>query len=63
MALQRARVIGGCSSHNGAAAVWSHRSDYDAWAVENPGWSAAEIEPLYREVNQRLLVHVPARKS
>lgn len=60
MALQRARVIGGCSSHNGAAAIWSHRSDYDAWAVENPGWSAAEIEPLYREVNARLLVHVPA---
>jgi len=36
MALQRARVIGGCSSHNGCAAVWGHRSDYDAWAVANP---------------------------
>jgi choline dehydrogenase len=58
MALQRARVMGGCSSHNGAAAVWGHRADYDAWAVENPGWSAAELEPLFHEVNARLRVHV-----
>ena len=36
MPLQRARVMGGCSSHNGCAAVWGHRSDYDAWAVDNP---------------------------
>ena len=59
MALQRARVIGGCSSHNGCAAVWGHHADYDAWAVENPGWSAAELEPLFREVSSRLRVHIP----
>lgn len=63
MDLQRARVIGGCSAHNGAAAVWGHRADYDAWAVENPGWSAAEVEPLFREVNQKLRVHVPGRET
>ena len=61
MALQRAKVIGGCSSHNGAAAVWGHRADYDAWAVDNPGWSAADIEPLFRIVNDKLRVHVPVR--
>lgn len=61
MALQRARVIGGCSSHNGCAAVWGHWSDYDAWAVENPGWSAADLEPLFRTVNEKLRVHVPPR--
>lgn len=61
MALQRARVVGGCSSHNGAAAVWGHFSDYDAWSVDNPGWSAADLEPIFREVNARLRVHVPAR--
>ena len=60
MPLQRARVMGGCSSHNGCAAVWGHRSDYDAWAVANPGWSAAEVEPLFREVDARLRVHTPA---
>ena len=51
MPLQRARVMGGCSAHNGCAAVWGHRADYDAWAVDNPGWSAADVEPLFREVN------------
>ncbi|MBA2595515.1 MAG: GMC family oxidoreductase N-terminal domain-containing protein, partial [Chloroflexia bacterium] len=63
MALQRARVIGGCSAHNGCAAVWGHRSDYDTWAVENPGWSAADVEPLFREVDTRLRVHIPARED
>jgi choline dehydrogenase len=63
MPLQRARVIGGCSSHNGCAAVWGHRSDYDAWAVANPGWSAAEVEPLFREVAARLRVHTPPREE
>ena len=27
----RARVIGGCSSHNGCAALWGSRADYDGW--------------------------------
>ena len=63
MPLQRARVMGGCSSHNGCAAVWGHRSDYDAWAVANPGWSAAEVEPLFREVDARLRVHTPPREE
>jgi choline dehydrogenase len=63
MALQRARVLGGCSSHNGCAAVWGRRSDYDAWAVDNPGWSAAEVEPLFEIVNQQLLVHTPPREA
>jgi choline dehydrogenase len=31
--LERARVLGGCSSHNGCAAVWGHREDYDGWAA------------------------------
>jgi choline dehydrogenase len=63
MALQRARVIGGCSSHNGCAAVWGHRADYDGWAAVNPGWSAAEVEPLFREVTARLRVHIPPREE
>ena len=31
--LERARVLGGCSSHNSCAAVWGHREDYDGWAA------------------------------
>lgn len=61
LALQRARVLGGCSSHNGCAAIWSHRADYDAWAVQNPGWSATDVQPLYDTVNERLQVFTPRR--
>jgi choline dehydrogenase len=35
---ERARVIGGCSSHNGCAAIWGSSVDYDGWAaLNNPG--------------------------
>ena len=33
----RARVIGGCSSHNGCAALWGSRADYDGWAARLRG--------------------------
>ena len=34
----RARVIGGCSSHNGRQIAIGHRLDYDGWAARgNPG--------------------------
>ncbi|HET7094178.1 MAG TPA: GMC family oxidoreductase, partial [Thermomicrobiales bacterium] len=62
MPLQRARMIGGCSSHNGCAAVWGHRADYDAWeAAGNPGWGAAAMEPRLREADAALRVHQPTR--
>lgn len=60
LALQRARVIGGCSSHNGCAVVWGHRADYDAWeAAGNPGWGAAGMIPYLSMANQRLRVSIP----
>lgn len=60
LALQRAKVMGGCSSHNGCAVVWGHRADYDAWeAAGNPGWGAAGILPFLRMANERFRVHVP----
>ncbi len=44
----RARVIGGCSSHNGCAALWGSRADYDGWVAEAaPGWSTDELLPLF----------------
>ena len=40
--LQRAKVIGGCSAHNGCIAIWGSRADYDGWAAAgNHGWSTA----------------------
>lgn len=51
---ERARVIGGCSSHNGAIAAVGHRVDYDNWRL--PGWSGAEVGPLFDEVMRRMRV-------
>jgi choline dehydrogenase len=42
---ERARIMGGCSAHNGAIAAVGHRHDYDAWGL--PGWSTDELRPLF----------------
>jgi choline oxidase len=37
----RAKVLGGCSSHNSCIAFWTPREDLDEWAaLGNPGWTA-----------------------
>ena len=56
VAFERARVIGGCSSHNGCAAVWGSRRDYDGWAVVNPGWADDDLLPLFHAAAARLRV-------
>lgn len=54
---ERARVIGGCSAHNGCAAIWGSRVDYDAWAAAGlTGWSADDLLPHFREANRRMRV-------
>ena len=56
-ALQRARVIGGCSSHNGCIALWGSRADYDGWAkAGNDGWSTEEVLPYFHKAAARLCV-------
>lgn len=55
--LERARVIGGCSAHNGCASIWGSRADYDGWAaLGNPGWSADELLPFFQTAQQKLRV-------
>jgi choline dehydrogenase len=55
--LERARVIGGCSSHNGCAAIWGSRVDYDGWAaLGNSGWSADDLLPFFKLANETLRV-------
>ena len=57
---ERARVIGGCSSHNGCAAIWGSSADYDGWAaLGNLGWSTDELRPLFRAASERLRVRIP----
>jgi choline dehydrogenase len=53
----RARVIGGCSSHNAGAVVFGSRFDYDGWAsAGNAGWSARELRPLFAAAWEQLRV-------
>src|SRR5512138_2612062 len=55
--LERARVIGGCSSHNGCAAIWGSRLDYDHWAaMGNEGWSADDLLPFFELASETLRV-------
>ena len=54
---ERARVIGGCSAHNGCTVTWGHRADYDGWAALGlDGWSADDLLPLFQEASSRLRV-------
>lgn len=55
--LERARVIGGCSSHNGCAAIWGSRADYDEWAaLGNEGWGGDDLLPFFEIANEALRV-------
>jgi choline dehydrogenase-like flavoprotein len=51
---ERARVISGCSAHNGCAQTVGCRQDYDAWGL--PGCDAATLEPHMRSAARRLRV-------
>jgi choline dehydrogenase len=51
---ERARVIGGCSAHNGAIAAVGHRVDYDAWGL--PGWTGDDVAPLFDSVVETMRV-------
>lgn len=44
----RARVLGGCSSHNGCAAIVGSRLDYDGWeALGCSGWGTQALAPVF----------------
>ncbi|MER7860778.1 GMC family oxidoreductase N-terminal domain-containing protein [Amycolatopsis japonica] len=47
----RARVLGGCSSHNSCIAFWAPAEDLDEWSsLGLPGWSSKDIFPLYQRL-------------
>ena len=58
LSLARARVIGGCSSHNACFVVHAHPSDYDAWGV--PGWDQAGLDPHLRAAERAIHARPPA---
>lgn len=54
---ERAKVIGGCSTHNGAVQTWGHRADYDGWVqLGNEGWSTDELIPYFQRATEQLRV-------
>ncbi|EHN11930.1 Choline dehydrogenase [Patulibacter medicamentivorans] len=54
---ERSRILGGCSTHNGAVQTWGHRRDYDDWAAAgNPGWATDDLLPLFRRASEQLRV-------
>lgn len=53
----RAKVIGGCSAHNGCVALSGHRADYDAWpALGAPGWDWESVAPAFERAKRQLRV-------
>ncbi|MEZ0233629.1 MAG: GMC family oxidoreductase [Actinomycetota bacterium] len=57
LAYERARVIGGCSAHNGCTVSWGHRADYDGWSSFGlEGWGADDLLPLFGEASSRMRV-------
>lgn len=58
----RARVLGGCSSHNSCIAFWPPAEALDEWAALGAtGWSAEEVLPLMRRLTETVgLRDIPA---
>ena len=56
----RARVIGGCSSHNGCICLVGSRSDYDEWvdATGDPGWAYESLRPWFARAARHMRVQV-----
>ena len=52
----RARVIGGCSAHNGSTMSLGWRADWDALPA---GWGATALAPSFAAAQQALRVRVP----
>lgn len=53
----RAKVLGGCSSHNSCIAFWPPAETLDDWvAMGASGWGAAEILPLTKRLTETVLL-------
>ncbi|MGF1501007.1 MAG: GMC family oxidoreductase [Paracoccaceae bacterium] len=46
----RGKVMGGSSSINAMVWVRGHPADFDDWAREAPGWSWADVAPVFRRM-------------
>lgn len=47
----RAKMLGGCHSHNASAWVRGHPADFDRWAAAgNEGWSWNDVLPVFKKI-------------
>lgn len=51
---ERARVISGCSAHNGCIAAVGHSSDYDGWGL--PLWRTERLRPVFKMALEKMRV-------
>ncbi len=59
--LERARVLGGCSSHNGCCAVRGTREDFETWSrLTHDVWPLAGIEHEYAALERQFNVRTYA---
>jgi choline dehydrogenase len=60
LAFPRARVMGGCSSHNGCIVAVGCPDDYDTWAVltGDARWSSEAVRPAFARALERMRVRV-----
>ena len=47
----RAKMLGGCHSHNASAWVRGHRNDFDSWAYQGcAGWGFDQVSRLFQRI-------------
>lgn len=58
---ERARILGGCSSHNACDVAWAAPGDHARWVeLGNPGWGFEEQAPYLKLAETQLRSRVPA---
>lgn len=60
MTVERARILGGCSSHNDCAFLRPPPSDFSTWqAAGAAGWGPDDVAPFFAKVRERVWVDAP----
>jgi choline dehydrogenase-like flavoprotein len=60
----RARILGGCSSHNGAIALRPPDGDFHRWEAEGAaGWGPADTATAWERVREQVAIAPPASRN
>jgi len=60
----RARILGGCSSHNACLVVWAPPGDHVRWVtLGNEGWGFDDQLPYIRRAQESMGAHLPPTDS